>query len=266
MGIRAARVVVPLVTPCYRDVPHRDSLRDLVSYTIAQGAEALFLLGATGEFPNVRYPHKLGVVRDSVEEARGRVPILVGVSSREHDETMALVRDLNECHVDGYVFCPPFTRDASMVAAATDVLREAKPRVFLYNNPEICGGCWIPIDFVDRRPRSRSPAFAGIKDSSGNAAYFERLRALDIPDFAVFQGKETALLDGPLPPSSPCVAGTGNVAPELFVQLYGPDAPVARAGIAALKRRIKSRHENYVRALKEELVDRGVIRSPALFR
>jgi 4-hydroxy-tetrahydrodipicolinate synthase len=71
-----------LVTPFTEDGAAIDekALRRLVNWQIEQGAPGLIPLGSTGEFLSVSEAERTQVVETIVDQAAGRVPVIIGTA------------------------------------------------------------------------------------------------------------------------------------------------------------------------------------------
>ena len=72
--------IVALVTPMHEDDGRVDypTRRKLVDWHIAEGTDCIGVVGTTGESPTVDVEEHREIIRVSVEQARGRVPIMAG--------------------------------------------------------------------------------------------------------------------------------------------------------------------------------------------
>src|SRR5437016_14487129 len=82
MPPEALRGVVPaLITPLDADCRVDEaSVASLVEFQMAAGVHGLLVLGSTGEGPLLAVEDKVRLVRSTVEAARGRVPVMVGIA------------------------------------------------------------------------------------------------------------------------------------------------------------------------------------------
>jgi 4-hydroxy-tetrahydrodipicolinate synthase len=70
---------VALVTPMHDDGSvDYPALRKLVDWHIAEGTDCIGVVGTTGESPTVDVEEHCEIIRVSVEQAKGRVPIMAG--------------------------------------------------------------------------------------------------------------------------------------------------------------------------------------------
>ena len=69
-----------------------DVLGRLVSDLIDAGVHGLTPLGSTGEFAYLNHAQRAAVVQATIEAAKGRVPVVAGVSASARDGTMTAAR------------------------------------------------------------------------------------------------------------------------------------------------------------------------------
>jgi len=98
-----------LVTPFHRDLTIDESaLRRLVRRQIEEGINFLVPCGTTGESPTLSRPEHLRVVQITVEEAKGKVPVLGGAGGYNTAEVIELARELQHLGVDGILSVTPY--------------------------------------------------------------------------------------------------------------------------------------------------------------
>ncbi len=91
--------------------------------------------------------------------------------------------------------------------------------LFLYNMPS-----YTKLVFEPKTVRAAAAitGIVGIKESSGDMVYFRRLLSLlkKQPDFSLLIGQEELLAEAVLAGAHGGVCGGGNLAPQLYVDLY----------------------------------------------
>src|SRR5258707_4075759 len=98
-----------LVTPFRQDQTIDESaLRRLVRRQIDDGINFLVPCGTTGESPTLTRPEHLRVVEITVEEAKGKVPVLGGAGGYNTAEVIELAEELAQIGVDGLLSGPPY--------------------------------------------------------------------------------------------------------------------------------------------------------------
>ncbi|MDB5732488.1 MAG: dapA3 [Variovorax sp.] len=83
--------IVALVTPMHDDGSvDYPALRRLIDWHIDEGTDCLGVVGTTGESPTVDVEEHCEIIRVSVEQARGRVPVMAGCGANSTSEAIEL--------------------------------------------------------------------------------------------------------------------------------------------------------------------------------
>jgi 4-hydroxy-tetrahydrodipicolinate synthase len=98
-----------LVTPFRADLSlDETALRRLVQRQIQGGVNFLVPCGTTGESPTLERLEHRRVVEITLEEAKGKVPVLAGAGGYNTREVIALARELEAMGVDGILSVTPY--------------------------------------------------------------------------------------------------------------------------------------------------------------
>src|SRR5579864_9120802 len=98
-----------LVTPFRRDGSlDEPTLRALIKRQIDAGINFLVPCGTTGESPTLTHAEHRRVIEITLEEAKGKAPVLGGAGGYNTREVMALARELEEMGVDGILSVTPY--------------------------------------------------------------------------------------------------------------------------------------------------------------
>jgi len=233
-------IIPPLVTPLTgRDVLDVAGLDRLLDHVIAGGVHGVFLLGSTGEGPSLSHRLRRELVERACRIVAGRIPVLVGVTDTAFTESVELARAAAEAGARAVVLSAPYYFPAGQPELAQYVERlvpELGLPVYLYNMPSLTK---VSFSVETLRRAMQLPSVVGLKDSSGDLAYFrEAVRvARARPDWSVFMGPETLIADALSLGAQGGVPGGANLAPRLFVEL---DAAFHR-GDAARMRELQER-------------------------
>ena len=85
--------IVALVTPLQEDGSvDYPTLRKLIDWHIAEGTDCIGVVGTTGESPTVNVDEHCEIIRVSVEQAKGRVPIMAGCGANSTTEAIELAK------------------------------------------------------------------------------------------------------------------------------------------------------------------------------
>ena len=98
-----------LVTPFRRDQSLDEAaLRSLVRRQVEAGINFLVPCGTTGESPTLARAEHLRVVEITLEEAKGRVPVLAGAGGYNTCEVIELARELEDMGASGILSVTPY--------------------------------------------------------------------------------------------------------------------------------------------------------------
>ncbi len=83
--------IVALITPMLDDgAVDYAALRRLIDWHIQAGTDCICVVGTTGESPTVTVDEHCEIIRVSVQQAAGRVPIMAGCGANSTKEAIAL--------------------------------------------------------------------------------------------------------------------------------------------------------------------------------
>ena len=243
---RFGGIIPPMITPLVgRDELDVSGLGRLVEHVIAGGVHGIFVLGTTGEGPSVSARLKRELVTRTVELARARVPVVVGVTDCSFAESVHLARHAAECGAAALVVAAPYYFPAGQ-PEIIEYLRHLCPElplpVLLYNIPATTKIMLAPETVA---AAAEIENVVGIKDSSGDAAYFDEIlgvsRASD--GFVALMGEESLLAEAVTKGASGGVPSGANVHPRLYVRLY----EAARRGDGARVRELSGELQSFQR-------------------
>ncbi len=101
--------ITAMVTPFGRNLEvDYDGLRQNVGFQIDNGISGLAPLGTTGESPTISDSERSSVVSAVVEEARGRVPVIVGTGSNSTEKTIKYSKEAEHLGADAVLLVTPY--------------------------------------------------------------------------------------------------------------------------------------------------------------
>lgn len=216
-------IIPPLVTPlCDRDELDCDGLERLLEHVLAGGVHGIFALGTTGEAPSLSYRLRRELIERVCKQVAGRVPVLVGITDTAFVESVNLAEYAAAQGASAVVLSTPYYFPAGQTELASYVrnlvARLTLPLV-LYNMPSLTK---VSFEVETLRKLADLESIVGIKDSSGDLAYFESLMTLrsQRPDWSIMIGPEAKIPEAMALGGDGGVAGGANVFPNLFVQCY----------------------------------------------
>jgi 4-hydroxy-tetrahydrodipicolinate synthase len=216
-------IIPPMVTPLKgNDTLDIEGLERLIEHILSGGVHGLFILGTTGEAPNLSYHLRRELVRQTCIQVAGRVPVLVGVSDTSATESILLARESAESGADAVVVAPPYyfkLRQTELIEYYNDLANRLPLPFFLYNVPSLTK-VYIGPETVNKIAKNKR--VLGLKDSSGDTVYFQTLvhAMKDRPDFPLLVGPDVITAETLLLGGHGGVNGGANLFPHLYVEMY----------------------------------------------
>ncbi len=184
-----------LVTPFRNDFSiDEEALRKLVRRQVNAGVHFLVPCGTTGENPTLTRNEHMRVVEITLEETKGRVPVLAGAGGYNTAEVMELARELEAMGVDGLLSVTPYYNKPTQeglyqhyraIAGATRL------PIVLYNVPGRCGTNLEPAT-VSRLAKIEN--IVGVKEASGNIGQMAAALNIVPDEFSVLAGDDSVAL------------------------------------------------------------------------
>jgi 4-hydroxy-tetrahydrodipicolinate synthase len=196
------------------------SLRKLIEWHITEGTDCIGVVGTTGESPTVNVEEHREIIRVSVEQAKGRVPIMAGCGANSTSEAIELAKFAKSVGADCQLQVVPYYNKPTQEGMYQHfkAIAEAVPDlpIILYNVP---GRSVADMQHETVLRLAQVPGIVGIKEATGN---IERAQWLirDLPkEFAVYSGDDPTAVALMLCGGKGNVSVTANVAPRLMHEL-----------------------------------------------
>jgi dihydrodipicolinate synthase/N-acetylneuraminate lyase len=218
MEPHALRGSIPaLVTPLSKGEIDIDSVGRLVEHVLGQGASGVVALGLSGELSVIPPKLRAPLIRAVISVVAGRVPVLVASGRPSLSETEAEIQEAIALGATAVLVAPSpcFGLNPQEVHRLFRHLSRLFPLpLFYYHLPSVTRAQVTPKTIHALR---RDGLIAGIKDSSGNAAFLARILSLSADDetFRVFLGGSHYLLAGASMGVHGVISTIGNVASHL---------------------------------------------------
>lgn len=215
-------IIPPVATPLKDnedlDLPR---LKWFMDHLMDNGVHGIFVLGTNSEFYAFDEREKQEIFATAVEHVNQRVPVYAGTGAETTREVIRLTQIAEKEKVNGVSVITPYFIKPNQQELYDHFRRVAESTslpVLLYNNPGTCAGIKIDVDTLARL--AEVPNIVGVKDSSGdlqNTCEYIRV----VPEsFSVMMGRDTLIYPGLIFGARGAVPATGNVAPQLLVEIY----------------------------------------------
>jgi 4-hydroxy-tetrahydrodipicolinate synthase len=184
-----------IVTPFQPDQSlDEETLRRLVRRQIEAGIHFLVPCGTTGENPTLTRQEHLRVVEITLEESRGKVPVLAGAGGNDTREVVALAKDLESLGADGLLVVTPYYNKPTpdgLVEHYGAVARATRLPLMVYNVP---GRTGLNVDPATLARLAEIETVIGVKEASGNISQMSSIFQVVPEDFAVLSGDDAITL------------------------------------------------------------------------
>ena len=219
---RPIRGSIPaLITPMLDDgnVDYA-TLRKLIDWHVAEGTDALVIVGTSGESPTVTVDEHREILRVSVEQAARRIPIIAGCGANSTMEAVALAKFAESIGADAQLQVVPYynkpTQEGLFQHFKAIALATPKLPVILYNVP---GRTVADLQHDTVLRLAQVPGIVGIKEATGNIERAQWLIRDVPPEFAVYSGDDPTAVALMLCGGAGNISVTANVAPRLMHEL-----------------------------------------------
>jgi 4-hydroxy-tetrahydrodipicolinate synthase len=179
------------VTPFQKDGSLDEAcLRALVQRQIAAGIHFLVPCGTTGESPTLTHTEHLRVVEITLEEAKGKVPVMAGCGGYSTAEVCGLAREIEAMGADGLLSVTPYYNKPTQeglyqhyraIAAATSL------PIVVYS---VQGRTGVNVEPLTLKRLAGIDNIVGVKEASGNISQMASVLHHVPADFAVLSGDD----------------------------------------------------------------------------
>lgn len=180
-----------LVTPFRRDLSlDEDALRRLLRRQIDAGIDFLVPCGTTGESPTLSHEEQVRVVKITVEEARGKVPVVAGAGGNNTAHVIEMAREFASCGANGILSVAPYYNKPTQEGLYQHykaIAEAGSLPIILYNIP---GRTGVNIEPATLVRLAQVGNIVGVKEASGNISQMATILAAVPKDFAVLSGDD----------------------------------------------------------------------------
>jgi 4-hydroxy-tetrahydrodipicolinate synthase len=212
--------IVALVTPMQADGSvDYPTLQKLIEWHVKEGTDCIGVVGTTGESPTVNVEEHCEIIRVSVEQARGRIPIMAGCGANSTAEAIELARFARQVGADCQLQVVPYYNKPTQegqyqhfkaIAQAVDL-----PMV-LYNVP---GRTVADMAHATVMRLAQVEGIIGIKEATGNIERAQWLIREAPANFCIYSGDDPTAVALMLCGGHGNISVTANIAPRKMHEL-----------------------------------------------
>ena len=212
-----------MVTPFRPDLAlDEEALRRLIRRQLESGIHFLVPCGTTGENPTLSKKEQRRVVEITLEEAKGKVPILAGAGGYDTRGVVEMAREYESMGVDGLLSVTPYYNrptQEGLYEHYRAIARASRLPIVVYNVPSRTGTNVLPATLARL---AEIDTIVGVKEASGNISQMAALLQMVPEDFLVLSGDDGITL--------PLIA-LGGVG---VISVASNEVPFAMARLASL--------------------------------
>jgi len=212
--------LVAIVTPMSDDgALDFDALRRLVDWHIAQGTDGIVIVGTTGESPTVSFDEHCRLIRTTVEQAAGRVPVIAGTGANSTSEAIELTECARQAGAQaGLSVVPYYNRPTQegLYLHYRKIAESVDLPLILYNVP---GRTVADLSNDTALRLADVPGIVGLKDATGSMERAADLLRRAPKNFALYSGDDASAMPFMLLGGHGVISVTANVAPKLMHEM-----------------------------------------------
>ena len=211
--------VIPAMITCFDESGAFDERRQrmLTEFLIQKGVDALYLTGSTGEAFLMDGAERCAVVDAVIDQAGGRVPIIVHVGDIGTKKSIRLAEHAYRAGADALSSVPPFYFHFSEdeIYSYYEALSNATPLPMIVYNIALAG--IVSTDSIIRL--SSLPNVKGLKYTLPTHHEIMRLKQELGRDVMIYSGCDEMAMSGLTFGSDGIIGSFYNVIPEIFLQM-----------------------------------------------
>ena len=183
-----------LVTPFTDKGIDYESYGRLIDWQIDMGADALVVLGTTGESATIDEFERIELISYAKERIRGRVPLIVGTGSNSTKRTRNFTYGAENCGADAILVVTPYYNKASikgLIEHYKAIAESTSLPMILYNVPSRTG---LDMGTPTLEGLYDVKNIVAIKEASGNLIRAERILKEFGDRYTVYSGCDELVL------------------------------------------------------------------------
>jgi len=211
--------IVALVTPFKDGKVDEASLRNLIKWHLQEGTHGILVLGTTGEAVTVDLEERKRVMEIALEEAKGKVPLIVGTGTNDTQKVLKYTKLAEEMGFDAALIVTPYYNKPTqngLYEHYSYIAKNTNIPIILYNVP---GRTSVNLLPETTAKLSQIKNIVAIKEACGDIKQVTELLLKCPKDFTILSGDDftayaTVMLGG-----KGVISVAANVMPREMSQL-----------------------------------------------
>ena len=145
-----------------------DVLAQLIDFQLKNKTDAIIVCGTTGEAKTLNTDEHIKVIKFTVDEVAGRVPVIAGAGSNDTAYGVALAEEAVSCGADALLLVTPYynkTSQEGLIHHFNYIADRAKKPIILYNVPSRTGLNIQPETYAEL---AKHPMIVASKEANGD--------------------------------------------------------------------------------------------------
>jgi len=212
-------IIPAIVTPFTEDNRINEEIyRELIRYLLPN-VDGIVTCGTTGEFVYLSNEEKINLLRITVDEVKGKVPVIFGAACPSTKETLELTCKAKELGATAALVAAPYFIKPSFneLYDHFETLNEVNLPLILYNIPQCTG---VHFKWWTAEGIAKLKNVAGIKDTSGDIPFMEALFEKVRDEVAILVGHDEVVVAALAAGADGAILASANVIPDIWQEIY----------------------------------------------
>ena len=224
-----------MITPMTEKGVDFDTLAEFIEFQIAGGINALVAVGTTGESATLSPEERKAVIRFTVDQVKGRIPVIAGTGTNNTAHVLDFTKSACNDGADAVLVVTPYYNKATqkgLINHYVAVADASEKPVILYSVPGRTG-CKIMPDTA--AVLSQHPNIVGFKDANGDMDSTVETIAKCGENLHIYSGEDALTVPMLSMGAMGCISVLSNVVPGMAVEMCDKFFAGDVAGAAALQ-------------------------------
>ena len=195
-------------------------LGSLVATQLDSGISGVVPCGTTGESPTLSKKEHLQVIRETVAQVAGKIPVIAGTGANSTGEAIHLTEEADKAGADGFLLVAPYYNKPSqegLLAHFGALAEHTEKPIVLYSIPSRCG-IEISTSTVARL-HEKYPNICALKEAGGRSSKVSETVCALGDDFVTLSGDDSLTLPFIACGAKGVVSVASNLIPSTISQL-----------------------------------------------
>lgn len=195
------------------------ALERLLEFQIEQGADALVVMGTTGEASTLADKERKELAEFVIRRVDKRLPVILGTGSNDTQKSVRLSREAEQAGADGLLLVTPYynkTSQEGLYRHFATIADQISIPAILYNVPTRTGVNLCPETC---RRLAKHPNICGLKEASGNISQVAKVAAMCGDALAIYSGNDDQILPVLALGGQGVISVLGNIMPRETAKL-----------------------------------------------